>query len=101
MIDEGGGHINQHGLQLIGLVASNGSDQEGQDDDSKAQAEFCHGTRSVAVKESHHKWSKDNIMVYGMQLQLVIRIVCYFISLPFCLLCKDSPNMCLLSGAYV
>ena len=49
MIDEGGGHINQHGLQLISLVASNGSNQEGWDDDSEAQAELCHGTRSVVI----------------------------------------------------
>ena len=56
---------------------------------------------SQEMKESCRKWSKDNIMVYGMQLQLVIRIVSYFISLPFCLLCKDSPNVCPLSGAYV
>jgi hypothetical protein len=57
---------------------------------------------AILVIEFHCKWSKDNIMVYcyGMQLQLVIRIVSYFLSLPLCLLCKDSPNVCPLPGAY-
>ena len=43
---------------------------------------FDSGNSNESLKESHCKWSKDNIMVYGMQLQLVIRIVSY-LSLPF------------------